>query len=171
MPVTVRVGFSTSNRLVSRVIRLVTKSKVSHVWLLVSDSFLGTDMVMHATMGGFQMLGYEAFKKTHKVVAILDLQHPVDEGIRKAIPLLGFGYDYTGLFGAGFVIIGRWLKRKWKNPFQAPSKLFCSEIVTFVLQEGGLPGSESLDQSGSNPEILLDLLSTNQAVSVRMPDG
>lgn len=171
MPITVRVGFSTSNHFVSRIIRWATKSKVSHTWLLISNSFLGVDMVMHATMGGFQMLSYDAFKKKHKVVAILDLETPVDEGVKKAIPLLGFGYDYTGLFGAGFVILGRWLKLKWKNPFEDSSKLFCSEIVTFVLRTGGLPGAENLYAAGSNPETLLELLSANKAVSVRKVSG
>src|SRR4051812_22695376 len=122
----VLVGFSTSKKLVSRIIRLVTGSKISHTWFLVRDPMFG-DMVLQATMGGFHLVAYEVFKKKHEIIAILDIKHPLDRGIKQAALWLGYRYDYLGLFGAGFVVVGAWFKRKWNNPLDSSQALFCSE--------------------------------------------
>jgi len=171
MPTTVKVGFSTSNKLVSRAIRFFTRGKVSHTWLLVSDSFLGEDMVMQATMGGFQMLTFEAFRKHHKIVAIFDLNHPIIPGIQRVTQWLGFRYDYFGFFGAAFVVMGRWFKRKWRNPFDDSNALFCSEVVVDALKFGGFPGTELFDSSTTDPQMLLAFLSASKDASPAPLDG
>jgi len=172
MPVSVKVGFSTSRKLLSRLIRLVTKSKASHTWLLVTDSFLGVDMVLQATMGGFQMVSFDAFQKKHKIITIVDLAHPMDMGVKEAAQWLGFRYDYLGLLGELFVEFGRWFKRKLKNPLNDPKAMFCSEAVVRVLQASSYPGSETLDASATSPQDLLDfLLSKNVTVAVPVGAG
>jgi len=160
MSSTVKVGFSTSRRLVSRLIRWATRSKISHTWLVVSDSFLGIDMVLQATMGGFQLVTYAAFEKEHKIIAVLDLKYPVDSGVKQSAQWLGFRYDYTGLFGSAFVVFGRWFRRKWRNPLNDAQALFCSEAVVRVLQASGYPGSEALDPSAVTPQDLFDFLNS-----------
>jgi len=161
MPIKVSVGFSTSRKLVSRIIRRVTRSKVSHTWLLVSDSFLGVDMVMQATLGGFQMTSYEAFKKHHQIITLLEPNHSLSTGVKQSAQWLGFRYDYAGLFGAAFVIMGRWFRKKWGNPFNDADALFCSEAVVRVLQASGYPGAEVLDASTVTPQDLLAFLTPN----------
>lgn len=166
MSVKVRIGFSTSRHLLSYVIRWFTKSKASHAWILVSDSFLGQDMVMQATMGGFQMESFESFKKRHKVVTILDPNFPLDKGVQKAAHWLGFRYDYLGLFGSLFVIMGRWLNRKWKNPLNDSNALFCSEVAVMVLEESGFPGARPLDAPSVSPGDLMEFLRSHKFVTV-----
>ena len=157
----IRVGFSTcKTNVLSRIIRWFTKSQASHAWLLVEGSFLGMDMVMEATEGGFRITPYETFKKGHDIVAVLDTAFPLDSGVRTAAAWLGERYDYLGLFGSAFVMLGRWMKRKWKNPLDEPHAMFCSEAVAFIIKESGYPGSESMDPSSTTPQDLMDFLSS-----------
>lgn len=159
MSTTVKVGFSTSRRLASRIIRWATRSKVSHAWLLIEDSYFGVDMVLQATMGGFHLEAYEVFKKAHDIVAVVDINHPMDKGLKQAAFWLGYRYDYLGLFGAGFVVVGGWFKRKWKNPLDSSHSMFCSEAVVRVLQASEYPGFEGMEEPGAvNPQRLLEFL-------------
>lgn len=155
----IRVGFSTCRKnLISRIIRWFSKSQTSHAWLLLEGSFLGMDMVLQATEGGFQLTPYETFKSGNDVVCLIEPVCPLDEGVRKAADWLGGNYDYFGLIGSAVVLIGRWFKRKWKNPLNAPHAMFCSEAVVYVLQAANYPGAAALDPSATTPQDLMDFL-------------
>ena len=155
----VKVGFSSGNRMLSYLIKWATKSKTSHTFLYLSDSFLGTDMVLQATIGGFNLVTYQKFAKSHNIIKLIDLQYPIDEGLKQASLWLGERYDYTGLFGSAFVLIGRWFKRKWTNPWNDSNAMFCSEAIVRVLQASNYLGSEKLDPSSVTPQDLLVFLS------------
>jgi hypothetical protein len=161
----IRVGFSThTNNIMSRVIRWFTHSKVSHVWLLVEDTFFGVDMVMEATETGFRLIPYANFvAEGNTIVAVLEPAYPLDTGVQTAVHWLGERYDFAGLFGSAFVMLGRWLKRKWRNPLDAPKSMFCSEAVTRVLQASAYPGAEALDSSATTPQDLLVFLGREKA--------
>jgi len=113
-------------------------------------------MVMEATKGGFKLTSFSRFAETHDIVEIITPQEPLDEGVRVATDWLGGGYDYTGLIGAFFVQIGKWLKMKWRNPFDTTHAMFCSESVVFVLKAAKYPGSADLVPSATSPQDLLD---------------
>lgn len=156
----VKVGFSTQKKnVLSRIIRWFTKSQASHAWLFVGDSFLGMDMVLQATEGGFQLMTFEAFKSRNDIVALIEPPQSIFPGIQKATTWLGENYDYFGLFGSAVVIFGRWLKRKWKNPLNGAHSMFCSEAVVYVLQASDYPGAADLDPSSTTPQDLMDFLS------------
>jgi len=157
-PFVVKVGFSTSKRLLSRLIRFLTKGKASHTWLYIEDSFLGVDMVLQADTGGFHLGTFAAFERKHHIVQVIRLEHSVEKGLVAATQWLGASYDYTGLFGSAAVLIGRWLKRKWKNPLNSSKAMFCSEAVVRILQLSDYPGSELLDPSATTPQDLLVFL-------------
>lgn len=156
------VGFSTHTaNPISRLIRWFTGSKVSHCWLLLEDSFFGVDvlMVMEATETGFRLIPYENFKaQGNDVVAVIVPDHSLDAGIKHAVRWLGAGYDFAGLFGSAFVMLGRWFKRRWRNPLDSPRSMFCSEAVTLVLQAAAYPGADKLDPSATTPQDLLHFL-------------
>lgn len=154
----VKVGFSThGNNIVSRLIRWLTKSKASHAWLLVEDPFFGLEMVMEATETGFRLIPLANFKaEGNNIVALLEPSSPLDEGVKQAGKWLGEHYDFAGLFGASVVILGRWLRRKWRNPFGSPKSMFCSEAVVRVMQASKFPGAEGLDPEATTPQDLLD---------------
>lgn len=154
------VGFSThSGNVVSRLIRWMTGSKASHTWLLVDDALFGTEMVMEATEVGFRFITYSRFKaEGNDIVTVVTPAFPLKPGMRQAAMWLGERYDFGGLLGSAVVLLGRWLRRKWKNPLGSSKAMFCSEAVVRVMQAAGYPGSAALDPESITPQDLLDFL-------------
>jgi len=150
-----RVGFSTTKNVTSRIIRWFTKSRASHAWLLYHDWDWEMDLVMEATEGGFKLTSFERFKGENEIVRIFEPKYPVDPGVKKLAAKLGEGYDYLGLFGMVINVVGRWLKRKWKNPWASADKVFCSEAVAEALKLAEYPGF-NLDPTVTEPEDLLE---------------
>lgn len=159
----IRVGFSTSDGWVSRIIRWFTSSKVSHCFFVYYDIDWERDMVLEATSGGFRVVPYSIYEKN--TLFLLTPKFPVADGFKKALDWLGSGYDYAGLLGMSWVEVGRWLKRKWRNPYRNPKEMFCSEAVVRVLQAANYPGTESMDAQSVDPQMLLDFFSLEKAVS------
>jgi len=156
---TTLVGFSTSNELVSRLIRFFTKAKVSHTFLVIRAPFLEEDLVIEAAWAGFRATTLRRFKKKNTVVALMKPAVPLDKGLRDALTWLGESYDFGGLFGMAFVLLGRWLRRKVRNPLHDSRAIFCSEANTLVLQASGYPGADVLDPTETSPADLLEFMS------------
>jgi len=152
----VKVGFSTGlKNPLSWLIRTFTKSDVSHAWLLIEGAFMGHDMVMEAHETGYRLIPFFVFEKKTHVVRILTPKHPLEDGIQSQIDDLGSSYDFPGLFGNLFVIVGRWFKVKWRNPFGSSKAMFCSEAIVRAMQGCNYPGSEQLDPEATNPNDLI----------------
>jgi len=155
----IKIGFSTSGSFVSRAIRWFTRSTVSHAWLLVEDGFFGVSVVMEATNGGFRLVPFEHYVNEHtRLVRLVTPKTSLEEGVKKAALWLGEHYDYGGLFGMAVVVVGRWLRRRWRNPWESSRAMFCSEAVVYVLQASGYEGADGLVPSTTSPEDLLRFL-------------
>lgn len=83
----------------------------------------------------------------------------------KMVDRLGEVYDYKGLFGMAWVELGRWLKKKWVNPWQSSDAMFCSELVAQVLKDSNYPGAEQFDPGSTDPEQLLRFFEGEEARS------
>lgn len=159
----VQVGFSTSGDLISRVIRFFTKATVSHTFLVIHSPLLLENMVIEAAWAGFRMTTMSRFKTKNTVVALMEPVVPLDRGLKRAVSWLGESYDYTGLFGMAYVImLGRWLRRKVKNPGHNPHAVFCSEAVAMVLQESRYPGADELNPSETTPGDLYEFMRSKE---------
>jgi hypothetical protein len=153
------ICFSTSRAWYSRVIRWATGAKVSHTFLLVYHAVLGVDMVLEASMLGFTMRPLESFLLAGNVIEeMVTPKVPVEGAVRDSLRWLDEFYDYGGLLGMAWVMLGRAFGRQWKNPLRNPRALFCSEAVTKVLQAAGHPGVAHLDPGSTSPEDLLEAL-------------
>ena len=149
-----RVMFTTSKTSwISKIIRWFSAGRTSHTGFVYYDQDWSRDMVMEATQGGYRIVPFEHY--TNSLVAIFTPKHPIEVGLAKSVDWLGQGYDYKGLIGMAWVELGRWLKRKWKNPLQSSNSMFCSEAVVRVLQGSAYPGAESFDPGSTDPETLL----------------
>jgi len=153
-----KIGFSTSPAIISRLIRWATRSRISHTFILVDDTMFQQPMVMEADWGGFRYTTYDFFLRSNTVVTIVEPKVPLDAAIRKAAQRLGENYAFDGIFGMVFVLLGRWLRRKWRNPFRSAHSVFCSEENTFIVQDAGWPGAEKLDPYSTDPEGLEEFL-------------
>jgi len=153
-----RVGFSTPNWFnpVSWLVRTVTGSKASHAFFVYHDNDFDLDMVMEAHELGFRLTPLKHFQKWNKIVKLVAPKHSIDVGLKHiARRYLGSEYDFAGLFGMTWVMIGRFLKRKWKNPWRGSRNVFCSESVILAMKMS--PGYETVDLvADSSPQDLYD---------------
>jgi hypothetical protein len=162
--VSVQIGFSyKKGNILSWLIRKVSSSTCSHAWLLIDDPFFGVPMVLQASIeGGFVPMPYARFLTSNTVVEVITPIIPLDAALHTAWPDLGTPYDYLGLFGMAWVMLGRLFHRMWNNPLSSSSEMFCSEaVVEAILIPAQYPGVDSLgpDQDVS-PQALRTFLSS-----------
>ena len=152
----IHVCFSTQPKnLLSRLVRWFTKSKASHSFLTFDA--LGRSWILESGVKGIVVLPLDKFKD--ELVAAVQVPEISDEVLSKVMDEhLGLDYDFTGLFGMGINYLGRWFKAKWKNPWNNPGSMFCSEFVVETLQEAGFPGADKLVAADTSPQDLLDFL-------------
>ena len=153
------IGFSTTNNVISRVIRWFTRSTTSHAWLAFTSQDMGMDIVLEAHFT-FRAVPYAWFKKRNRIVAEYEI--PVGQAaIVKCASFLGENYDYTGIVGGIIVSVGRWFKHKWHNPWGNPKAQTCSEAVVRALQAAAYPGAEKLNAEDTSPQTLMEFLAGN----------
>lgn len=155
-----RLLFSTPKRYnpVSALVRWFSKSTVSHVSFFYFDHEWDMGLVMEAHELGFRLIPYSRFERENNIVASITPAVEMNDGLRWAAAWLGTAYDFTGLFGMTWVLLGRIFRMKWNNPWQNSHAMFCSEMAVTVLQKAGLPGVEKLVATDTTPQDLLDFL-------------
>jgi hypothetical protein len=166
----VRICFSTSTSLISRLIRYFTKSKFSHAFLTRwSQDWLGW-LGVGSQLGGWMEQAGENFE-TGGVSVVHCLVLPninIWEGLRKNRKLLGAPYDIGGLLGMSWVeVLWRLFKLKVKNPLNSRKAWFCSEIIVKILKDSGL--DLGLDPGSTDPEVLYEALVATGAVEEEYP--
>lgn len=165
----VRVGFSTPNRFnpVSWLVRRLTRSKASHTWFLYWDSDLEMNMVMEAHELGFRLIPFDHFKRSNTVVALFDPRCSIDVGLKLiAREYLSSRYDFAGLLGMAWVKLGRWLKRKWRNPLQSARHLFCSEALALAMRLSDGYDDFKLDPEAVDPQTMLEYFEQDRLASM-----
>ena len=152
----VRVGFSTTDAPISRIIRWVTQSRASHCFFLYASEDLGKDVVMEAATEGFRVMPWDVFRKRNRVIQVVTPAptYPLVPAVRKIAEHLGSAYDFGGLAGAGAVVAAKRGGFRIKNATASSHSLFCSEAVVRALQLAGYPGTEKMDPEGTTPEDL-----------------
>lgn len=152
----IRVGFSTSRTPVSWAIRRLTRSEVSHCFFIAD--LWGVACVLEATERGFVASPVSEFSKAHRIVTVCDLEVEDAPTLQQAVELLGRPYDFLGLAGFLWVLLGRKLGRSWSNPARSEQRLFCSEAIVRVLHKIEYPGATYLDPEQVSPQDLLVFL-------------
>jgi len=152
------IGFSTSKTSwISRIIRWFTRSTVSHCFIVYDDLEWGRQMIMESEggLGGsVRIVNFNA--ASQDIVKLVTPKYDIEPGMRRMVDRLGEVYDYQGLFGMAWVELGRWLKKKWRNPWQSSKAMFCSELVAQVLKDSKYPGAEKFDPGSTDPQMLLE---------------
>lgn len=162
-----KIGFSTARgNPFSFLIRKISGSKASHAWLMLRVEPFGHEFVFEATEWGVRLMPWGTFRRQNRIVAVFEPQVPLDAAMPKAGAHLGAYYDFPGLVGMAFVILGRWFKRKWRNPFNSAKAMWCSELVAKVLKWADHPGVEKLSPTRTSPQDLLDLLKALNAKDI-----
>ncbi len=157
-----RIGFSTTNALLSRIIRRLTGSKVSHAFLVYWDVDFEREMVMEAMGRGFRIVPFDKFRQHNRVVGVFTPRHSIERGLRRAVDWLGADYDARGLLGMVLVLVARWFTlRRRRNPFGSSRAFFCSEAVARACVWSEYPGFD-LDPEATTPKDLFDFFSAEK---------
>src|SRR4030042_2869142 len=127
----IALGFSRTNTLASKIIRLFTKSQVSHVYVRVFDKFFKVSLILHSDWGGVQFDLAEKFDMENQAIEEFIINDArLDAAIAKNLWHLGNGYAYIRLINwAWAIILKRWIVRKIKDPIMDPSKLVCTDFA------------------------------------------
>jgi hypothetical protein len=126
----VRIVFTASKTWFGKLVRWITRSKVSHVF--IEFPVWDRRMVGESTVGGTRMVLAE--KARHDVVAEFRIYADAEPGLIELAKRLGSAYDYGGLF----VIL--WFKMLWqlfrhrtRSPRWSSKAQKCSELIANVL--------------------------------------
>lgn len=152
----IRVGFSTSDKWISRLIRYWTNADASHAFILYFDPTLDQEMVLDVAFSGYRAIPRSLFEKDNKILYIVDPGINLNPGLRVVARWLGLKYDWRA-----FVAFSRWFRSFRHHPTENPKALICSEMVIHALRISGFPGIEQLDPKGTSPKDLLDFLRTS----------
>ncbi len=154
---TTLIGFSTPRHFnpVSWLVRSMTGSEASHSFFLYWDDDFQCDMVLEAHEVGFRLITWKRFVKKNRIVGLVEPAHSLDKGFARLGDWVGSVYDFGGLFGQIVVQFGRFLARKWRNPFRSAHSMFCSESVVRCMQWAGHPDAHKFTPKETAPQDLL----------------
>jgi len=158
----ITVGFSTTNKLLSRIIRWVTRGKVSHAWIAFDDPTLGLRFVMQAEAWGFEVRPWKRWLRENRLVAEYRPAKDLTESLKWIARSLGVKYDWASAFFAG---LWRWFGVLIRGKFNSPKKLMCAEAVIRFLQHGGVVGVSHLDPEVTPPARLLNAVEQSDEFS------
>jgi hypothetical protein len=152
----ITIGFSTTNKLISRFIRWITGAKVSHAWIGFNDDTLGQRMVMQAERWGYEIRPWARWLTQNTWMAEFELsQEPATASLQFIATFLGSDYDFKSAILLG---LKRWFRRWFKSPTQSPTKIMCSEGVIRFLQYSQYEFAAKLDPESTSPGELLSVV-------------
>ena len=166
----ITIGFSTTTRLISRIIRWITGGTVSHAWIAYDDVTLGLRMVMQAEAWSFEVRPWQRWIGENKLIAEFHMMGgmPVS-ALRKRACDLGMKYDWRSGFWSG---VSSWF-RKWTKagfgfrPSSTPGKLMCSEAVIRFLRDAGCPCVAGVDEETTSPAELFNIVRCSSEFTLR----
>jgi hypothetical protein len=144
--------FSTSGGFLSWLIRKIQGSDISHC--AIGTSMHGVPVVIEDTAGGVRIYPRARWEQGKKIVREYAFVPDMDSGLHAAIQRVGDKYDYVGLIGMLWVMLGRWLHQKWKNPIAKPGAAWCSEFVVRMDVDKVIPEWDGLDPETVAPRDL-----------------
>lgn len=162
----IEVGFSRSNAVGSRLIRAITKSSVSHCFVILSgdDGLRGKSIVLAEDKGGFGPILLDVFVTGNTLVQTFTPTLDIGPGVDAMLPYLGTPYDYPGLLGDALDIeverLG-WHPRNWLHE---PGAMVCSNVLLQMLQRVQYPGTSKLVPTTTRPDQLYGLFLTHQSL-------
>lgn len=156
------IGFSSSNGLIGRIIKKLTRSKVSHTYIIFDAADI--KLIIQADWKGVDVEYYEIVKQKNNIVAEYQILLNSEEehlALGYAFQQLTKAYDYLAIIGFAIVLINKMFGRQIKQPFRNRSAYFCSELAITALQAANFPLSHSFDRELTSPEDVMEFLNSH----------
>lgn len=166
MASSVLIGFSTTNKLMSRIIRWVTRGRVSHAWIRYYDDTLQQYMVLQAELHGYETIPWKRWLTKNRLVAAYEPTGRLNllPGVRFIGQYLGVDYDLKSALWCG---LKRWFRKHRLRLVSSPKSLMCSEAVCRMLQDGRVTCVSDLNPELVSPQELMNRLAkSSEFVSV-----
>ena len=138
----------------SRIIRWVTRSPVSHAWVAFDTPTFGR-VVMQAETWGYEIRPWDLWQQQNiRVAEFVPIGPDVAPSIVELAPqYLGRKYDWKGAILAG---LWRWCGRWIKGRFNTPYRLMCSEATLRIFQHSEYSSLSHFDAEVTHPRRVLD---------------
>lgn len=156
------IGFSTTNGIISTLIRWFTHSKVSHAYIVFNVA--GEKLIIHSTEKGVNCDFYNRFIKNNKIVVEYEISVSEEEeklALAEAIKLLDQPYDFMAIAGFVWVLTCRTFGVKVKAPFKNRSAYYCSELGLMLLKKLNM-ACPNMERELTSPEDLMECLDKNK---------
>ena len=151
------VGFGTNEKWTSKLIRWVTKSECSHVWIEYPSVTWGGRWVVHSWgSAGVVKVPLEQVEKDYPTHRSYECSLNIDGGFQWARQRLGARYDYGVIWNGFLLVLHRITGWGWLNDVlhRNAARFSCSEFVAGFLKAAGVPGTEHMDPEFITPEAL-----------------
>jgi hypothetical protein len=160
----VRIGFSTTDSWISKVIRLTLKSEISHTYIRIYDSYLGIPVCIHSELGhGVRIQPGHQFDQENRTVDEFEIENEgLCQSIRQNMRLVGRPYDNFFLFKLFWTVkFRKWAISKIIRPLDDPKKLICVEWITKLINDSQMV---SLPKCIYDPQTLREWCINNYQV-------
>lgn len=167
----ISVGFSTTGRFMSRLIRFVTRGRVSHAWIAFNDPYLRLRFVVQSEPWGLELRPWDRWIGENRMIAQFRIDRPetdLEAAIRQLAAMVGTPYDWRSAARAGWIrFIGRSARGLARGGM---GRLMCSEATVRFLQAAGCPSALQLSAERTTPVALLEILRTDPTF-IELPNG
>jgi hypothetical protein len=157
----ISVGFSTSDRWISKLICWWTQSPTSHAFISYYDEILSQEMVLDVGFTTFSLVPMSHFSQNNRIIEVFDTKVDMTTGLRVVGRWLNrVSYDWFSFVGF-WKVLTRWFKRttSWAGDLNVtPREVLCTEVVIYALRISGYPGAAELDAKGTSPKDLLEFM-------------
>ena len=136
---TIKIGFSyPKSKLAVQgpIFATIMGTPYDHVYLQVNID--GQELIFQATSRRVNLTILEVFLEESNLIKDYQINLTKDQYNQLLIFIystLGRKYDFLGVLGFLWVLLGRKLGKKWANPLAKHQTYFCSELISTVLKE------------------------------------
>lgn len=155
------VGFSDGGNLFSKLIKLVTKSDVSHVFILFD--IYEQAVIFQASGLVVNYESYEHFLKHEKIVEMYSMEVTAEQweqARRDQISKLGVPYSVSNIIGLVWVLLCRLFGKNVKNPFSTGDHAYiCVDLAAEQLGvdwDGTMTPADMRAWCKQNPNLVRD---------------
>jgi hypothetical protein len=151
------LGFSTTDVMLSAMIRKATGAQYSHAWLCHGSTLWGGAWITQADYPTVHSWTFEKAIVGWSKLMVYEVSAEFYEDVRRAMltsrRLFEEKFDIRGLVFMGLVtFVKKWTRRRMGNWLAHPDQLFCSEFVEDVLKASGQHPFNTWQPNDSSPK-------------------
>jgi hypothetical protein len=151
----IKVAFTASHTLFGRLIRYMSRGRVSHCIIQYPDALWGGEWVAEATFPTVRMVPAE--KSRHSIVEEFECLFDAPAAFKKIRMEIGKSYDFLLIADMSILLLlWRFLGYKMKHPFAGSGGDVCSELVVKFFQAAKLDESSQLNPNTATPQQLME---------------